>query len=91
MPLPKGVLAAARGRRSKRRTATRVKALNSRRLLLICFGAKTGAKTEPVLIQHAIKIDVGKGFETRPVFDRFLVAKMVPRRAVKSALVLHWQ
>ena len=55
------------------------------------FGAKTGAKMEPVLVQNAIKIDVGKGFETGPVFDRFLVAKMVPQRAAKSALVFHWQ
>ena len=55
------------------------------------FGAKTGAKMEPVLCQNVIKIDVGKGFKTGPVFDRFLVAKMVPRRAAKSALVFHWQ
>ena len=46
---------------------------------------------EPVLDQNGIKIDVGKGFKTGPVFDRFLVAKMVPRRAAKSALVFHWQ
>ena len=73
VPLPKGVLA-ARGtpkRRSKRRTATRVKALNSRRLLLGGFAAKTGAKMEPVLIQNAIKIDVGKGFETGLVLEGF--------------------
>ena len=46
---------------------------------------------EPVLVQNAIKIDVEKGFKTGPVVDRFLVAKMVPRRAAKSALVFHWQ
>ena len=46
---------------------------------------------EPVLVQSAIKIDVGKGFKMGPVFDRFLVAKMVPRRAAKSALVILWQ
>ena len=35
----------------------------------------------------AIKIDVEKGFKTGVFFDRFLVAKMVTRRAAKSALV----
>ena len=54
------------------------------------FDAKMVAKMETVFEQSAIKIDVGEGSKTGPVFDRFLVAKMVGRRAAKSALVFHW-
>ena len=39
---------------------------------------------ESISVQNAIKIDVGKGFKTGPVFDSFLVAKMDPQRAAKS-------